>query len=140
METVFPFRSPNALYGAQSAFVVPPAPAVELELLELPHAASTTPAAANPTTTAADLCLRTPMGSASLKGRLSGFGRPSTGPSSRDVSPAWRPCATESGARMRNDCATLRPACSPRKGPSIDPHHRRLRRPGQPPPDVFADP
>jgi hypothetical protein len=43
---------------------------------------SNSPTAASPATTVADLCLRTPMGSASLKGRLLGFGRPSTGPSS----------------------------------------------------------
>src|SRR3954470_13602745 len=86
--------SPNALYGAQAGSELAPPPAAELELLELLHAARSKPTAARPTTAVADLFLRTPMGSASLKGRLSGFGRPSTGPSRRDVNPSRQPGAT----------------------------------------------
>src|SRR3954468_21658963 len=119
---------PNALYGAHAGSELPPPPPLaELELLELPHAVSSSPTAASPATAVADLCLRTPMGSASLKGRLSGFGRPSTGPSSRDVNPSRRPCATQTAQGCVTIAQPWRGACSVRKRPSVDPRHRRHR-------------
>src|SRR3954468_19129816 len=115
--------SPNALYGAQAGSELPPPAAAELELPELLHAARSKPTAARPTTAVADLCLRTPMGSASLKGRLSGFGRPSTGPSRRDVNPSRRPCATQTAQGCVTIAQPWRGACSVRKRPSVDPRH-----------------
>src|SRR5215212_3152673 len=130
-------------YAAQSELpaAAPPPPAAELEL-EPPQAVSSTEAAARPATAVvAVVILRSPMGSASLKGRRQGWPTLGRRPSACDENLLQE--VTQRDGMFRDVTiaqpwhtlhAPARPAEAPRAATSACPQHRRgLSGEGAPP-------